>query len=289
MISVGFTHASSVIPLVRSSELESLTLTRAFVPLKKSALPNFPAVDQVVFDDRAGVAVAGAVGGRRAAALVEAVGGDEAARHGGGHGCASLVARGADVAGGVLGGHLVEVGARSEAGVGVARAARLRDPVGSARREARGRRAVDVVAENADVVGGCSPRERRLTGRARCRQAGRSRWRGGVRDRRRGLVGSRADVAGSVLGGDLVVVGPGAETAVGVARAGGLGDAVRRAGGEAGGGRAVEVVAARRRRCRWPRPGERCGRAGDARCEPAGSARRGRVGDRGRDLVGEPR
>ena len=48
--SVGLTQASSVIPLVMSSEFESFTFTRALVPLKKRALPNLPAVDQVAFE-----------------------------------------------------------------------------------------------------------------------------------------------------------------------------------------------------------------------------------------------
>jgi hypothetical protein len=46
----GLTHASRVIALVRSSEFESGTFTRADVPLKNNALPNLPAVDQVAFD-----------------------------------------------------------------------------------------------------------------------------------------------------------------------------------------------------------------------------------------------
>src|SRR6267142_562955 len=44
----GFTHASSVIPVVRCSEAESLMFTRAFVPLNDNALPNLPPVDHVV-------------------------------------------------------------------------------------------------------------------------------------------------------------------------------------------------------------------------------------------------
>ena len=64
----------------------------------------------------------------------------------GGRGGGRLVPGGADVAGGVLGGDLVVVGAGGEPGVGVARPGRLRDPVRRRRREARGRRAVDVVA-----------------------------------------------------------------------------------------------------------------------------------------------
>src|SRR5205085_161202 len=50
------------------------------------------------------------------------------------------------------------------------------------------------------------------------------------------------DVAGRVLGGDQVVVGAGRQARVGVRGAGGLGDAVGRAGREAGRGRAVDVV-----------------------------------------------
>src|SRR5437773_3760937 len=46
----GFTQASSVMPLVRCSEAESGTLTREFVPLKRSALPYLPAVVQVAFE-----------------------------------------------------------------------------------------------------------------------------------------------------------------------------------------------------------------------------------------------
>ncbi len=46
----GLTHASSVIPEVRSSEFESLMFTRALVPLKKSEFPNLPEVDQVAFE-----------------------------------------------------------------------------------------------------------------------------------------------------------------------------------------------------------------------------------------------
>ena len=38
----GRTHASSVIPVVRSSEFESATVAAAFEPLNESALPNLP-------------------------------------------------------------------------------------------------------------------------------------------------------------------------------------------------------------------------------------------------------
>ena len=43
----GRIQASSVIPVVRSRDAESLTVTRAFAPLKTSALPYFPPVVQV--------------------------------------------------------------------------------------------------------------------------------------------------------------------------------------------------------------------------------------------------
>jgi hypothetical protein len=46
---VGLTHASRV-RRVTSSALESGTVTQALVPLKDSALPNLPDVDQVVFE-----------------------------------------------------------------------------------------------------------------------------------------------------------------------------------------------------------------------------------------------
>jgi hypothetical protein len=45
--SVGLTQASSVIPVVRSSELESGMFTMLFVPLNESALPNLPVALQV--------------------------------------------------------------------------------------------------------------------------------------------------------------------------------------------------------------------------------------------------
>src|SRR5919204_1590218 len=45
----GFTHASSVIPLVRSSEFESATVTSVFVPLNESAPSVWPAIDHVPF------------------------------------------------------------------------------------------------------------------------------------------------------------------------------------------------------------------------------------------------
>ncbi len=45
---VGNTHASRVIPVLRSMAAESATFTRDVVPLNVRALPTCPAVDQVV-------------------------------------------------------------------------------------------------------------------------------------------------------------------------------------------------------------------------------------------------
>ena len=44
---VGKTHASSVIPVVRSSALASATVTQSLTPSNDRALPNLPAVVHV--------------------------------------------------------------------------------------------------------------------------------------------------------------------------------------------------------------------------------------------------
>src|SRR5919109_4488615 len=46
---LGFTHASSVMPFVRSSDAESATVTSVEVPLNESAPPVWPVVDHVPF------------------------------------------------------------------------------------------------------------------------------------------------------------------------------------------------------------------------------------------------
>jgi hypothetical protein len=46
--SVGFTHASTVAPVVRSSDDESGTVTIELDPLKLSALPYLPLVNEVL-------------------------------------------------------------------------------------------------------------------------------------------------------------------------------------------------------------------------------------------------
>ena len=68
-------------PVVRSRLAESGTVTKSFMPSNESAVPNLP-IAQVAPEMVPGVAVPRAVGRGRAAALVEAVGGDEADRAG---------------------------------------------------------------------------------------------------------------------------------------------------------------------------------------------------------------
>src|SRR5205085_321759 len=138
--------------------------------------------------DGAGVAVAGGVGHRRAAALVEAVGRHQAGVAGRGGG-AGLVGGGADVAGRVLGGDQVVVGAGRQARVGVAGGGRLGDAVGRRGGEAGGGRAVHVVIRHAHVVGGRAPAQA-----DRADAAG-----GGQVARGRGGLG----VAGAVVEGDV--------------------------------------------------------------------------------------
>ena len=79
---------------------------------------------------------------------------------------ARLVRRRADVAGRVLGGHPVVVRAGRERRVEVARVGRLCDTVRRIGREARRRRAVDVVASDPDRVRRGAPGEARLGGPA---------------------------------------------------------------------------------------------------------------------------
>jgi len=45
----GFTQASSVIPVVRSNDAASLTVTKAFLPLNNNELPYFPRVVHTAF------------------------------------------------------------------------------------------------------------------------------------------------------------------------------------------------------------------------------------------------
>ena len=47
LVDDGFTHASSVMPLLRESEAESATVTQSLTPSKVSAPPDLPAVVQV--------------------------------------------------------------------------------------------------------------------------------------------------------------------------------------------------------------------------------------------------
>src|SRR6476620_9027480 len=50
LAAVGFTHASTVIPLVSRNNALSATVTQAFVPLKESALPYLPDVVQAALE-----------------------------------------------------------------------------------------------------------------------------------------------------------------------------------------------------------------------------------------------
>ena len=50
MTAAGFTHASKVMPLVRSSDVAFGIVTREFVPLNTRAFPNLAELVQVVFD-----------------------------------------------------------------------------------------------------------------------------------------------------------------------------------------------------------------------------------------------
>ena len=198
-------------------------------------------------------------------------------------GRARLGAGRADVAGGVLGGDLVEVGARGEAGVGVARPRRLGDPVRGARREAGGGRAVHVVADDADVVRRGGPGERdRGSGRV-CGQAGRGARRSRIGDRRRDLVRGGREIPGRVLGDHLVVVGAQGEDArVAVGRPGGLCDPVRGRGREPGGRVAVHVVAGDSHVVRRRSPAQVDRAAGHRGREVGWCRRRRRVGRRRR-------
>ena len=164
----------------------------------------------------------------------------------------------ADVAGRVLGGDLVEVAAGREPCVGVASAGRLRDPVAERRREAAGGAAMEVVAEDSDVVCGGRPAEVDGAAGDRAGEPGRRAWRVGVCGHgRRRLVRGRTDVAGRVLGGDLVEVAAGAGE-VRVAGARRLRDPVTDRGGEAGAGAAVDVVAHHTDVVCRRTPGQRC-------------------------------
>src|SRR5215471_18381167 len=48
-MAVGYTHASSVIPVERCSDVESGIVTSAVAPLNERALPNLPADVHVAF------------------------------------------------------------------------------------------------------------------------------------------------------------------------------------------------------------------------------------------------
>ena len=160
--------------------------------------------------------------------LAGAARGHEPRRRGGSGGVEDGRAAGvrdrADVPGRVLGGQLVEVRARCERRVRVGGPGRLRDPIGDRRREARRCTTVQVVTDDADIVGRARPGDvDRVAGGNSRYPARRGRW-NRVRNGCGVLVRGRADVAGGVLCGNAVVVGARAEAGVGVAGASRLRD-----------------------------------------------------------------
>ncbi len=191
----------------------------------------------------------------------------------------------ADVSGRVLGRDLVEPGAWGEAVVGVVRPCGLGDPVRDARREAARRAAMDVVAEDADVVGRRGPRQRDGVGGHRPRESGRSARRSRVRDRGAGRVRDRADVARRVFRGDLVEPGAGGEARISVARARRLSDPVRGARREAARRAAMDVVAEHADVVARGSPGEVDGASGCARRERSRCRRSGCVRGHGRSRL----
>ena len=74
---VGLTHASSVMPVVRSSEAESAIDTMSFTPSNESAEPVFAVVVHVAPEIDASVALSRDVGDGAAAAGIEGICGDE--------------------------------------------------------------------------------------------------------------------------------------------------------------------------------------------------------------------
>ena len=84
LIDVGFTHAESVMPYVRSSDAESATSTRSFVPSNESAPPYFPAAVQVA-PGRNRCSSCRTRRGRASRAFVEVVRGDELGSGAGGN------------------------------------------------------------------------------------------------------------------------------------------------------------------------------------------------------------
>ena len=181
---IGRTHASTVIPLDRSSDAASATVTQSFTPSKLNADPNRPAAaprrtrhrPRVPRPDESATSSPNPL---------QAVRRHEPAAAGRRNDRRRLRRRIADVAGRVLRGDAVVVGAGGEARVRVARAGRLADPVRRRRREAGRRRAVHVVADDADVCRS-QPSSRAPPSRRRRRgQPGRRRRRRRVGGRRR--------------------------------------------------------------------------------------------------------
>ena len=250
----GRTHASSVIPVVRSSVAESATATHALVPLKLRALLNLPVVTQAAFvsvpmlprPDWSAVVVPVPSSNAHAPTsptepVLETVTGTLAD-------VVVLPAPSRATAVSVCGpfaaakvSQLIEYGDDRVLGAEVG-AVELELDAGNRAVVGRGR------GHRHGAGDGCA-RSRRGDRDGRRRRVG-----GGGRAR---LVPGGADVAGDVLGRDLVVVGARRETAVGVARAGRLRDSVRRRRREAGARAAVDVVARDGGVVRRRAPGER--------------------------------
>ncbi len=157
-------------------------------------------------------------------------------------GCRGLIRRIADVAGRVVRGDEVVIGAGGDL-VGVCRARHLADQGRWRRRESAGGGAIDIVAGNPDVVRGGGPGEADAADGSRGCEVGRRTWRLGVGERDSGsLVRRVADVAGGVVGGHEVVIGAGGDL-VSVCRARHLADQGRWRRRESAGGGAIDIVA----------------------------------------------
>ena len=156
---------------------------------------------------------------------------------------ADLRGRGADIAGRVLRGDDVVVGAGPESRVRECGGGRLPDPVPGSRSEAGARASMDVVARHADVVGRGHPAEVDRASRHGAGEARRRARRGRVgRDGCARLVRRRPDVAGRVFRRHPVEVRT-CGRGVGVARRRRLRDPVPGGGREPGRRATVDVVA----------------------------------------------
>ena len=221
---------------------------------------------------RARVAVPGAIGRGCPRALVEAVGGNQAARSSACHKRACLVRGRGEIAGAILCLQLVVVGTGGQAEVAVAKPAWLGDPVCDRGRKARAGRAVEVVARDRNVVGCSSPAKRSLACAPVCAQA-RSRRRARIGDQGLRLVREPGEVAGSILGAQLVVVAAGGEPEVGVEGRQRLCDPVGKRRRKARARAPVEVVARDAHVVARSAPGDVDACPDNRGCHPGGGSR----------------